>query len=94
MDTINWVDNSGAYPAQSHVYQTPYLLTDFFLAFMFFRLYFLAQAIIVLSPVNNRLYGKRVCKEANFEPNFSFQIKAGMRSAPIVTFCILSKSLI
>ena len=61
METINWVDNSGAYPAQSHIYNTPYLLTDFFLAFMFLRLYFLIQAIIVLSPVNDRLYGKRVC---------------------------------
>ena len=78
MESINWVDNSGEYPPQSHIYETPYLLTDFFLAFMFFRIYFFAQAVIVLSPINKRLYGKRVCQNSGFEPTFSFQIKAGM----------------
>ena len=66
MECINWVDNSGAYPAQSHIYDTPYKLTDFLLAVMFFRLYFFAQTVIVLSPVNNRLYGKRVCQNSGF----------------------------
>ena len=61
---------------------------------MFLRIYFVAQAIIVLSPVNNRLFGKRVCQDAGFEPTFTFQIKAGMHSAPITTFCILSTILI
>ena len=42
MDSVNWVDNSGANPAHSHEYQTPYFCTDFLLAFMFFRFYFFA----------------------------------------------------
>ena len=61
------------------MFQTPYLFTDFYLAFMFLRLYFLALAFIMLSPVNEKLHGKRVCQEAGFQPTFSFQIKAAMK---------------
>lgn len=61
IDSINWVDNGGVNAAQSFMYATPYLVTDFYLAFMFFRLYFFALAVIQYSPVNERLYGKRVC---------------------------------
>ena len=71
MQTVNWVDASGAYPAQSHKYDTPYLTSDVFLALMFLRLYFVIQAVIVLSPVN-KLYAKRICFEAGFEPTFGF----------------------
>ena len=70
--TINWVDNSNQFPPQTHIYETPYLLSDFYLAFMFFRFYFLALALIMFSPVNERLYDKRVYKKAGFDPNFSF----------------------
>jgi len=45
MESINWADNSGAYPGASHVYQTPFLVSDFYLAFMFFRFIFLSIAI-------------------------------------------------
>ena len=90
METINWVDNSGLHDAQSFKYETPYLLTDFILAFMFLRFYFFVFAIIMYSPVNDRLYGKRVCQNAGFEPNFTFQIKAGMLAAPIGTFFIMA----
>ena len=72
MTTINWADNSGQFKLQAHEYETPYLVTDFFLAFMLLRFYFFALAIIMFSPVNERLYGKRVCQEAGFEPNFTF----------------------
>lgn len=61
IDSINWVDNSGAYDTGSHMYPTPYFLTDFYLAFMFLRFYFFALAMIMYSPVNERLHGKRVC---------------------------------
>jgi len=61
MKTINWIDNGGVNAAQSVEYDTPYLLEDFFLAFMFLRLYFFTLAMIMFSPVNDRLHGKRVC---------------------------------
>lgn len=81
--SINWVDNSGTYAAQSHQYQTPYYVFDIFLAAMFCRAYFFCYAVIMFSPVNRRLYGKRVCQTAGFEANLSFQVKAGMRQYPI-----------
>ena len=40
--SINWIDNSGLFPEQSHAYETPYFVSDFFLAFMFLRFYFVA----------------------------------------------------
>lgn len=61
LDSINWADNSGGYPGASHEYQTPILVSDFYLAFMFFRFIFLALALAQFSPVNDNLYGKRVC---------------------------------
>ena len=90
IDSINWVDNFGAYDSQSHIYPTPYFVSDFILAFMMLRCHFFAKACIMFSPVNDRLYGKRVCQDAGFEPDFSFQYKASMRSAPISTFALLS----
>ena len=92
--SINWVDNSGAYPTQSHKYQTPYYVFDICLAAMFVRAYFFCLAVIMFSPVNERLYGKRVCQNAGFEPVFSFQVKAGMRSSPIFTFALMSVTTI
>ena len=35
-----------------------------------------------------RLYGKRVCQTAGFEPTFSFQIKAGFHNSPIFSFTV------
>ena len=72
MDSINWVDNSDIGDEQSLTYPTPYLFNDFLLAFMFTRFYFIALACIMFSPVNERLYGKRVCQNAGFEPTFAF----------------------
>ena len=72
-DATNWVDNSGAkdnYTAAT-VYKVPYLVSDALLAVMFLRFYFIIQGLIVLSPVN-RLYGKRICFDRGFEPNFAF----------------------
>ena len=61
IDSINWIDNAGSNNAGSHKYATPYFISDFCLAFMFLRWYFFAMAIVMYSPVNERLYGKRVC---------------------------------
>jgi len=61
---------------------------------MLLRFYFLALAIIMFSPVNERLYGKRVCQEAGFEPNFTFQIKAGMHSGPVSTYIAIAAIMI
>ena len=58
------------------------------------RFYFFALAIIMFSPANERLYGKRVCQNAGFKPDFSFQIKAGMKAAPITTFFLMAAVLI
>jgi len=95
IETINWIEPSGAINnAQGHKYETPYFMTDFFLAFMLFRLFFLAQAMIINSHVNEKLHGKRVCQEAGFQPTFSFQLKAAMKATPILTFLIMAAILI
>ena len=73
MDCINWFDNSDdGFPPGSHIYRTPYLTNDFFLAFMFTRFFFVMQTIVALSPPNNKLVGKRVCHEQGIEPGFNF----------------------
>ena len=64
MESINWVDNGGQFDAQSHIYYTPYHINDFILAFMYIRFYFLILAVIMFSPVNKRLWGKRICQDA------------------------------
>ena len=94
MEAINWIDNSGDNDEQSVEYATPYLLNDFFLAFMFFRFYFFARALLMTSPVNERLYGKRVCQNAGFEAKFSFQLKSVMRDYAFSTFVMMSLILI
>lgn len=96
LESINWVDpwNDDTNAAQSHIYLTPYFVYDFFLAFMFLRCHFFAKACMVYSPVNDRLYGKRVCQDAGFEPTFSFQYRASMRAYPISTFTLLSLTMI
>ena len=64
IETINWVDNGGQYDAQSHKYDTPYHTNDFVLALMYIRFYFLVLAVMMYSPVNERLWGKRICQDA------------------------------
>ena len=96
MSVINWVDNSGDYPTGSHDYKTPYLTNDFFLAAMFMRFFFVLQTLVVLSPPNNKLVGKRVCHEQGIEPGFNFQLKTAFKERPYllfnitVVFCILA----
>ena len=68
--SINWQDNVNT--PQSLVYDTPYFVSDFFLMGMFARFYFIVMALIMHSPVNERLYGKRVCQNAGFSPKFAF----------------------
>ena len=90
INSINWVDNSSVYDyGQAQKIPTPYEYNDFFLAFMFLRFYFFVLALITFSPVNERLYGKRVCKNANFEPTFGFQIKAAFKIHPVFTFFMM-----
>ena len=88
-ETVNWVDQTGVGIPQAEIYQVPYLTSDVLLAFMFLRFYFIIQGLIVLSPVN-RLYGKRICHEAGFKPNFAFQLKGVMKMYPYITFTIMS----
>ena len=89
-DATNWVDNSGSdNPGQATIYKVPYLMSDVFLAIMFLRFYFIIQGLIVLSPVN-RLYGKRICFDRGFEPNFAFQLKGAFKLYPYLTFAVMS----
>lgn len=94
MHSINWVDNSGQHPAQSHIYATPYHSCDFYLAFMFFRIYFLACGLLQFSPVNKNLYGRRVCHNAGVDHTLSFQIKASFHKNPITTYLVIATTLI
>lgn len=91
IDTVNWVDNSeDGFPVGSHIYRTPYLTNDFFLGAMFVRFYFVIHAIIILSPPNNKLVGKRVCYETDIDPSFSFQAKSAFKERPYLLFGISS----
>ena len=91
MDVVNWVDNSNdGYPVGSHIYRTPYLTNDFFLAAMFLRFFFVLQTMIVLSPPNNKLVGKRICHEHDIDPSFTFQMKAAFKERPYLLFMISS----
>lgn len=73
IECVNWVDPSNdGYPLGSHIYDTPYLTNDIFLALMFLRFYFILQTMIVWSPPNNRLIGKRVCHEFGIETDFNY----------------------
>lgn len=60
MTAFNWVDNSGAYPAHSHIYTVTYEISDIFLCACFLRIYFVFEALLALLPVN-MLHGKRLC---------------------------------
>lgn len=91
IDCINWVDYSNdGLPVGSKVYNTPYLTNDFFLGAMFLRFFFVFHTIIVLSPPNNKLVGKRVCYEQDIDPNFSFQLKSAFKERPYLLFGISS----
>ena len=68
-------------------------LDDIMFSFMFLRFYFLVMAIAAFAPTNRDLFGKRVCHEKEFEPNFTFQVKANMiryKYFAISIFSILS----
>lgn len=55
----------------------------------FIRIYFVANAFFNWLPFN-LLYGKRVCQEAGFEPDFSFQVRAAFKKYPYVSFFTLA----
>jgi hypothetical protein len=95
IDTTNWIDPSGEYPAGSHYYKTPYLFEDFAVAMMFCRLYFVMKGVIVILPPNNTLYNKRVAHESEFADSVSFQIKGAYRAAPyLITLVIAGSSIL
>ena len=71
MSVFNWVDNSGAYSWHTHIYEVSYLTSDIFTSLMFFRIYFVFEAMLVFLPIN-KLYGKRVCHTEGFSPSFFF----------------------
>jgi hypothetical protein len=72
----------------SGVVQTPYLLSDIMLSFMVFRLYFLLQAALVLSPIE-KLNSRRICFQKGFEINMWFQIRSNLLSYPLVAMSVL-----
>ena len=87
--SINWFDTGeDDYAEGSHVYMTPYLSNDFFLAFMFLRFYFIMQTIVILSPPNNKLIGKRILHEHQVEASFTFMMKAAFKERPYLLFCV------
>ena len=86
---VNWVDPSNdGYPIGSHFYPTPYESNDILLALMFLRFYYILQTMIVWSPPNNRLIGKRVCHEQGIPTDFSYQLKTAFKERPYLLFCV------
>jgi hypothetical protein len=107
IETTNFIDPNGGNgqycnddsndlcgPGGSGINSTYYYASDFIMALMFLKLYFLAQALVMLSPVNEKLYGKRVCSDYNFNPTFTFQLKAVMRENAVTTFAVMALILI
>jgi hypothetical protein len=88
MGTFNWVDNSGAFPAHSHIYQTNYYISDIMLVLMFCRVYFLVEFFIQLSPTTE-LQGKRLCVARNIEPDMSFHVRGCMAKYPVMSLTTL-----
>lgn len=81
IDSPNYIDPANANsqlvagssgPPGSGIASTPYFVSDFILAYMFLRFHFLLSALIVFAPINEKLQGKRICKNYHFEPSFSF----------------------
>ena len=71
MTAINWgLAKPGDY-VHGEIYIVNYQVTDILTVLCFVRIYFLFEAIMVYMPFNG-LYGKRVCKESGFEPDFLF----------------------
>lgn len=88
MECINWMDSSSDYPAGSHIYNTPYFSNDFFLACMFLRFYYVLQLLVVVSPPNDKLVGKRICHEQGIDPTFTFQMKTAFKNRPYLLFLV------
>jgi hypothetical protein len=85
MDTINWNEQVGEFHPHQHIYTVQYKAYDFFLALMLLRLYFVLQAVAVLSPLS-KLYAKRICHEKGFSVNFAYSIRASMNKHPGLTY--------
>ena len=60
---------------KSQLIPVHYKLSDFLLAFMFFRLYFLVRTLFNFT-IYSDLYSKRICTKYEFEANTHFYIKA------------------
>jgi len=45
---------------------------------MFGRVYFLIMALVLFAPAGEDLFARRICHDAKFSPNFSFQVQAAM----------------
>jgi len=84
MRTINW---SGSHTC----YQTYLMYTDDILfSLMFLRFFFMVQSLAAFAPTNKDLFGKRVCHEKQFEPNFTFQVMANMKRYKYLSIFLLS----
>lgn len=68
MSAINWTEGSILH---AQIFIVPYQTTDIFTVLVFFRIYFVFEAIFAFLPFNI-LYGKRVCQESGFNPGFFF----------------------
>jgi hypothetical protein len=72
MATVNWMDpGSFIQPPGSMMVETPYLFSDIMLSLMVFRLYFILQAALVLSPIE-KLYARRICFQKGVEVDIWF----------------------
>lgn len=65
-----------------------FLLSDFLLAFMFLRLYFLIRASFNFSIYTDAL-SKKVCKAYGFDAGFRFAVKCKLLVDPEKTVCIM-----
>jgi hypothetical protein len=71
-----------------------YLLSDFILAFMFFRIVFLFRSVINYSIFMD-IYSKKLCKSYGFTANVRFAFKCFIRSqAGSTVVCILVSSVL
>ena len=65
-----------------------YLLSDFILAFMFLRIYFVVRAVFNYNMYMDS-YAKKLCRSYGFTANVRFTFKALLKTDPVWTVTVL-----
>jgi hypothetical protein len=88
MKTVDWVNPSGDPLPGSYIFETEYQTADIMLSLMVFRLYFLIEAALVMSPIE-RLNSRRICFQRGIDYNFLFKVRSNLMGYPLQSMFFL-----